>query len=1430
MTTVLKRNYTRSRNELGGLEAVLSQIGDVEDEYTEETAESFRLVVGRSKARLEAYSQRRDLLEAAIEDEAQLEVLVPQQSEELYEKLSQWILNLERKLVEYDCRKRRERAERETEKEVREMEERNEREVREHRVRMEELDLRRLEIEKMGNNNSSCSSGHTHLPKVELVKFNGELEKYQEFSDNFMTLIDSRTDLADNMKLHYLKGQLVGKAGSLIEGLRITNDNYKVAMDILREEYGTPEVIHHKIYSEIEKLKLYSRNIEHIQEFYRKLEVNLKLLENQGVDVNTNPLLSSLLFRKLPEKTQEKLVEEKGSVITVYDIREQIKAEMRRDRMLRSLNPEVKSYERTNISKSMVPVQKPPPRTRYTTENLVSIDKSPVARTEKGQCIYCNEGHFADQCPKYKTVEERREQLGTRCYICLLPGHSAKQCRSEYRCWHCSRYKAHHRSLCPSIFSSSWRSSSDSYSSNRSPRYNITGPSSPHPSTSSKPVDSEIPVQKDKGTVLSAVSCALGTVVYMQTALLRVHDKKTGRVIPVRAILDSASSHSYMSEKLSKLLDLKSGQAVPMNVFTFGALEPKKMTASEVTIEIFAEEKPYQLNLFVVPNIVCSSNPRSYHTEFLSQINEWYTLADEFLLEKPAQEFDILIGVDYYARFVLGERIQIDNNLFLLNTICGYVLSGSKSGRDVVELEPDQSIARSVLFTRTEISIDPSKDIKKLWDLLTIGIKENHCVSDDDLALQSFEAGLQYEDSRYSVDFPWKNESREVQSNYGLAFGRLKSLLARHKKDGILEACEKTITSQLESGILEKVAEEDLGKKSCYFPYHAVIKEDSATTKVRFVMDASARQNRSKPSLNDLLYRGPVLLENLCSLLLRFRMYRCALIGDIEKAFLNVGLNEGERDYTRILWVKDVAKPLDSDNVVVLRHTRLPFGVVSSPFLLSCVIRTHLDKYSGDYIDQLKNNIYMDNILCGVNNEEEIENFVGTARKVFSDASLNLREWASNYPSVLIGTLSPELVNTSRVQNTLGMLWDTQKDTLSLKFHYEYKQGIICKRLLLSVLASFFDILGLWTPIIMSLKLLVQSAWIQKKEWDDELDSKDKEKFLEIVDSMNFVSNIPVARYFDVHKNHDDQSVRYELHAFSDACSYSYASVVYLRSVSHSGDIKTNIVFAKSRVAPTNKPTLPRLELLGALIAYRSLKFVKNSLHINIDKCYLWIDNQCVIHWLTGNKVLPTFVNNRVKEIKASVFPIVYKYIPTDSNPADLACRGSSAVDLQGNKLWWEGPGFLALETWPDFPFQCKSICEEVTVDNGHDEVNLVSKCEEKLQPISPLNIDEQRYSSFKKLVNVTCYVKKFVNLCRKRSEFKGPISLEEFSGSKTEWLKYAQEKYFPSTVEKLKQGLSDPIATQLGLELNDEGLLICKGRFRELRYDAERCILIQFC
>lgn len=160
--------------------------------------------------------------------------------------------------------------------------------------------------------------------------------------------------------------------------------------------------------------------------------------------------------------------------------------------------------------------------------------------------------------------------------------------------------------------------------------------------------------------------------------------------------------------------------------------------------------------------------------------------------------------------------------------------------------------------------------------------------------------------------------------------------------------------------------------------------------------------------------------------------------------------------------------------------------------------------------------------------------------------------------------------------------------------------------------------------------------------------------------------------------------------------------------------------------------------------------------------------------------MLPTFMNNRVKEIKASPFPISYRYVPTDGNPADLAFRGCSAVDLVENTQWWKGPTFLSTDIWPEFNLPTVTYKEAA---GSIEEVNLVSKDDETVQTSSPLDIDATKYSSFIKLVNITCYVKKFIHLCKKQVAFKGPISLDEYEESKVEWLKYIQRKYFAPTL-----------------------------------------------
>ena len=97
-------------------------------------------------------------------------------------------------------------------------------------------------------------------------------------------------------------------------------------------------------------------------------------------------------------------------------------------------------------------------------------------------------------------------------------------------------------------------------------------------------------------------------------------------------------------------------------------------------------------------------------------------------------------------------------------------------------------------------------------------------------------------------------------------------------------------------------------------------------------------------SLNACLVQGPVILGDLCSLLLRFRRKRIGIIGDIEKPFLQVGLHQGAREVTRFLWLKDINGKVTDNSIQIYRFARLPFGIISSPLLLSATVENHPHK------------------------------------------------------------------------------------------------------------------------------------------------------------------------------------------------------------------------------------------------------------------------------------------------------------------------------------------------------------------------------------------------------------------------------------------------------------------------------------------------------
>jgi len=338
------------------------------------------------------------------------------------------------------------------------------------------------------------------------------------------------------------------------------------------------------------------------------------------------------------------------------------------------------------------------------------------------------------------------------------------------------------------------------------------------------------------------------------------------------------------------------------------------------------------------------------------------------------------------------------------------------------------------ILTSVESSIATKPNLEMFWNLESLGITESPSTCDDDLALDHFNNTVKFVEGRYEVTWPWKEENPSLPTNYYLAVGRLKAILQKlQKHPQLLKQYEAIIQEQLQRGIIEKVGTEtEEGLVKHYIPHHPVITPSKSTTKVRVVYDASAKTKQDHKSLNECLFRGPVMLPDLTGLLLRFRLSPIGVISDIEKAFLNVGLQAKDRDATRFLWLNDTKTNLISDeNLQIYRFCRIPFGIVSSPFLLSATINYHLKRTESTTAEHLQREIYVDNLITGVQNVAEGQQLYSEAKQIFATASMNLREWASNSEELMALIPSHDKANDSTIK-VLGMCWKLRTDMLSI--------------------------------------------------------------------------------------------------------------------------------------------------------------------------------------------------------------------------------------------------------------------------------------------------------------------------------------------------------------------------------------------------------------
>ncbi|BES91553.1 Pao retrotransposon peptidase [Nesidiocoris tenuis] len=726
---------------------------------------------------------------------------------------------------------------------------------------------------------------------------------------------------------------------------------------------------------------------------------------------------------------------------------------------------------------------------------------------------------------------------------------------------------------------------------------------------------------------------------------------------------------------------------------------------------------------------------------------------------------EILIGADVAGKLFTGNHASLSSGLVAIETKLGWTLIGKM---------PSTSSKNETLAMTVTSMLTREAKLSDLWSLDVLGITDpvlKICQNEKDLAVQKqfLETVCVTDDNRFQVNLPWTANHPPLPSNRELALKRLKTTVRKLQNEGLYSAYQQVFDEWISDGVIEEVPMHEVNFSSHYLPHKAVLKPGS-TTPVRPVFDASAKEGKN-PSLNQCLEKGPNLLEKIPSVLAKFRLKRVGVVGDIKRAFLQIALNERDRNFLRFFWIDE------NEILKMYRHCRVVFGVTSSPFHLEATLKLHIEEtldkckkgqtdWPTEHLEILATSFYVDNCTTSLDSDEQVSEFIEVASGVLKERKFELRNW--EFTELGLDVTTPTKV--------LGLLWNRSTDTLTLNLESLLSLNIekVTKKIILSAAHRLYDPIGVTCSVALVPKILLQQTWASGIGWDQEVNEETQSKFMKWMNGIKLLSNLNFPRWVS---NCNTPGNHWTVHVFSDASQNAYAAAVFLR-FEFEDSVHVQLLAAKARVAPTQKAgkkiTIPRLELLGTSIAARLYHSVAKDFHLEHIRVVFWTDSTTVLAWITRDEPWDTFVYNRIKEIRNLTSKFEWRHVPGPDNPADLPSRGSSARKLLALR-WWEGPSWLRDDpkTWP---------ISEVSYDES--EIN----AERKSTFVSSLvNVPTDKtwyyryFSDFKKLVRFIGWIYRFKSNCQvqKTERTLGDLSATEYAAAERKVIFLIQDAAF---------------------------------------------------
>ena len=384
----------------------------------------------------------------------------------------------------------------------------------------------------------------------------------------------------------------------------------------------------------------------------------------------------------------------------------------------------------------------------------------------------------------------------------------------------------------------------------------------------------------------------------------------------------------------------------------------------------------------------------------------------------------------------------------------------------------------------------------------------------------------------------------------------------------------------------------------------------------------------------------------LFDIVLRYRMYPVALVGDVQKAFHQIEVAVEDKDCLRFLWVEDPKNVISE--LSELRFTWVIFGAGPSPFLLNATMQRHIGGYEETdpgFVRLVVKSLFVDDFVGGGRNSTEVITLKKKRTDVMQEGGFTLHKWKSNIEEVCSSpsvdsegdedeTFAKQQLNLDESQSkVLGIKWNPRSDIMAVELSQVAEEAErdlrMTKRELLSRLSRIYDPLGVAGPITIVGRKIFQDACKEGITWDSLEYLHGRWKTFER--NLKQRSKIEFPRCVALSEKPKEMS----LHTFADASQTAYCAAVYLVVRLLQGKF-SNLLTAKTRLPPLKKEmTIPRLELTTARIVSRLAATVKQALvGFELKRVCMWSDSCTVLHWLQRRGQFRQFVEHRVKEIE----------------------------------------------------------------------------------------------------------------------------------------------------------------------------------------------------